>query len=144
MSSASETFFTTIGCMDGRVQEPVAEFGRKKFGAAFPDTITEAGLVGQLAKANADGNQGLLDALTFKAKTVSLEKHASRGMIVHGHQECAGNPVEDEAHKDHIRASVAKMKELIGQSVPIIGVFVQRSTNDPQTWIVEELSAVYA
>lgn len=144
MSSASETFFTSIGCMDGRVQEPVASYGREKFGAQFPDTITEAGIVGKLAKADADGNHVLVDALTFKAKTVSLEKHASRGIVVHGHQECAGNPVDDETHKDHIRVSVIKIKELVGQSVPVVGVFVQRSADDSQKWVVEELPAVYA
>lgn len=46
MSDISEAFFTSIGCMDGRIQKPVARFGRQKFGARFADTITEAGLAG--------------------------------------------------------------------------------------------------
>ena len=33
MSKADETFFTSVGCMEGRVQEVVAQFGRRKFGA---------------------------------------------------------------------------------------------------------------
>ncbi len=43
MSMPGETFFTSIGCMDGRVQGPVAEFGREKFGGQFADAITEPG-----------------------------------------------------------------------------------------------------
>lgn len=50
MSAGEEIFFTIVGCMDGRCQEAVAAFGRETFHAQFPDTITEAGLVGLLAK----------------------------------------------------------------------------------------------
>ena len=97
MSDKNETFFTSLGCMDGRVQEVVAEFGRRKFGAKYQDTITEAGLVGKLAQDNAD--QDLIDSIKNKLD-ISLEKHLSKGIIVHGHQECAGNPVDDGKHKE--------------------------------------------
>ncbi len=137
MSKPYETFFTTLGCMDGRVQEPVAEFGRRKFGAEFPDTITEAGLVGKLAEESVDPN--LLEPLRFKIVDISLEKHHSKGIIVHGHQECLGNPVEDVRHKDDIRKSVEKIKSLINSSVPVVGVFVKRFINDPRVWEIEEL-----
>lgn len=137
MSQIGESFFTTIGCMDGRVQEPVASFGRQKFGGQFADTITEAGLVGILSQENID--DGLLRSLKSKIK-ISMEKHRSKGIVVHGHAECAGNPVEDEKHKDDIRRSVEVIKTLAGSSIPVIGVFVKRSPDDPTKWIAEELS----
>jgi len=136
MSKQEEAFFTTVGCMDGRVQEVVAEFGRRKFGAQYPDTITEAGLVGKLAQENTD--QALLYPIKNKLD-ISLDKHHSRGIVVHGHQECAGNPVEDKRHKDDIQKSVQVIQSLINSSLPAVGVFVKRSPQDPSKWEVEEV-----
>ena len=120
----NETFFTTVGCMDGRVESVVAEYGRSKFGAIFPDTITEAGLVGLLASDTPD--QSLLGSLNQKL-LISLNKHHSRGIVVHGHQECAGNPVPDEVHRDHVRQAVSAVESLIDHAVPVVGVFVVRN-----------------
>lgn len=134
MSQAGETFFTVLGCMDGRCQKGVAEYGKQKFGAVYPDTITEAGLVGLLAH---NSSIELLDG--FKKKImISLEKHHSKGIVIDGHAECAGNPVSDEQHKDDIRASVQLVKSLINSSVPVVGVFVKRDANN--AWIIEEVS----
>lgn len=136
MPQVDETFFTVVGCMDGRVQDVVAEFGRQKFGAKYPDTITEAGLVGKLPLKD----QALLDAVKFKVVDVSIGKHHARGVIVHGHAECAGNPVDDERQRDDIKKSVEVMKTLVG-SVPVIGVFVYRSDTDPTRWLAEEITS---
>lgn len=136
MSKIDETFFTTVGCMDGRVQEPVADFGRKKFGAKYPDTITEAGLVGKLGQKKVD--QRLLGSIKNKID-ISLEKHHSKGIVVHGHQECAGNPVGDEKHKDDIRKSVLVLQSIIEFPIIVVGVFIKRSINDPKMWEAEEI-----
>lgn len=143
MSQAKETFFTSVGCMDGRVQEPVLAFGQKKFGVEYADTITEAGLVGLLAKNDVDPI--LLDSIKKKI-LISLEKHHSRGIVVHGHEECAGNPVDDEQHKKDTLKSAEVTAALIQKDIPIIPVFVRRSSSarrrSPEGdsgWIVEEL-----
>jgi len=136
MSQAGETFFTTVGCMDGRVQDVVAAFGRQKFGAKYSDTITEAGLVGKLPLKE----QGLLDTITFKVVAVSIGKHHSVGVIVHGHAECAGNPVSDAQQKEDIRNSVAVIKSLVGD-VPVVGVFIHRSEADTSEWVAEEINS---
>lgn len=138
MSQIGEVFFTTIGCMDGRVQGSVAQYGRQKFGGQFADTITEAGLVGVLAQ---DNDDKLLESLKSKIN-ISIEKHHSKGIIVHGHAECAGNPVVDEKHKDDVRRSVEVIKSLINSSIPVIGVFIKRSPEDPSKWIVEEIPQI--
>ena len=121
MSDVSDTFFTSVGCMDGRVQEPIAMFGRSKFGAEFPDTVTEAGLVGKIATDEVD--QTLLNSLKFKIVDVSADMHQSKGIIVHGHQDCAGNPVEDETHRQQTKKAAKLIKSLVGD-IPIIPVFV--------------------
>ncbi len=126
MSDVSETFFTSIGCMDGRVQEPVAQFGRKKFDAKYPDTITEAGLVGILSKLEVEDK--VFESIKYKSAVVSVGKHHSKGIIVHGHQECAGNPVDDETQKKEILASAEFIKKLI-PNIPVIPVFVVRGEN---------------
>lgn len=131
MSDAGETFFTSIGCMDGRVQGSVAEFGRAKFGAKFADTITEAGLVGLL-------QNNLSDEFisNFKNKiNVSFEKHHSKGVIIHGHQDCAGNPVDDEIHKQNILKAAEFVRSLV-PNLEVIPVFVVRQDG---VWQVTEL-----
>lgn len=136
MSAAGETFFTVVGCMDGRVQDVVARFGQQKFGAKYPDTITEAGIVGLIANPPAgEPDPKFVENLKFKL-LVSIEKHHSRGIIVDGHEECAGNPVSDEEHRQDIKTSVEFIKKLIDNKVPVIGVFVARKGNN---WIEEKV-----
>lgn len=134
MSQAGETFFTVVGCMDGRVQSVMAKLGSVKFDALYPDTITEAGIVGILAH---NPSQELLDSLKFKL-LVSIDKHHSKGILLDGHQECAGNPVDDARHKEDIEKSVEVISKLIENKVPVLGVFVVREGNG---WKAEQLPA---
>jgi carbonic anhydrase len=133
MSDASDTFFTSVGCMDGRVQEPIAEFGKKRYGVKFPDTITEAGLVGKYTEAGNDSDLGR--SIKFKVIDVSVGKHHSKGIIVHGHQGCAGNPIDDETHKKQVLKSAQLMKDL-NPSVEVLPAFVNLVDGN---WEVEEL-----
>lgn len=127
-----QAFFTVVGCMDGRVQDAVAAFGREKFGAEYPDTITEAGIVGLISN-NPDPK--FVENLKFKI-LVSIDKHHSKGVLVDGHQECAENPVDDETHKEDIKASVEFVRNLIEDRVPVVGVFVVHDGNE---WHAEEI-----
>lgn len=133
MSDASETFFTSVGCMDGRVQDPVAQFGQEKFGAKYPDTITEAGLVGKLAAENVEND--LIESLKFKIAVVSDSKHHSKGIVVHGHQDCAGNPVDDETHKKNTKKA-AEFIRSIDPNLKVVPVFVVHKDGE---WVVEAL-----
>lgn len=135
MSHIDETFFTRVGCMDGRVQIPLRIFGQEKFDAEYPDTITEAGKVGILAH---NPSAEFLAQLKNKLD-ISIDKHNSKGVVVHGHQECAGNPVDDNIHREDVRKSVQVIKQMINNKVPVLGVFVKRSEQNPKEWVVEEL-----
>jgi carbonic anhydrase len=132
MSNVNETFFTIIGCMDGRVQEARMEFGREKFGAEYPDTITDAGIAGVIA---GNPNSEFLENLKKKL-LLSIEKHNSCGVLVGGHQECAGNPVSDEEQKEHVKKSAEIVRKLIYNKVPVVSIFVVR---DGDSWRAEEL-----
>lgn len=121
MSKSSDTFFTSIGCMDGRAQGPIAEFGREKFNAEHPDTITEAGLDGLLA---GPVDQVLYDSLKKKL-LISIEKHHSRGIVVHGHEDCAGNLVGKEQHIQDIKKSVQEINNMLkGYELPVVGAYI--------------------
>lgn len=133
MSKTGETFFTVIGCMDGRAQEPIRKFGQKKFGAEFPDTITEAGLAGLLAQQDIDPQ--VLGGLKKKID-ISLKNHHSKGILVYGHADCAGNPVNDDKHRSDVTKSVEVVRTLGTFSVPVVGAFVKRGD---EGWLVEEL-----
>lgn len=132
MSQVGETFFTVVGCMDGRVQHVMGVLGQEKFDCDYPDTITEAGIVGIIAN---NPTQEFLDDLKFKL-LVSVDKHHSKGILVDGHQECAGNPVDDSKHIEDIKKSVEVIKGLIENKVSVTGVFVKRSS---EGWEAEEL-----
>jgi hypothetical protein len=121
--------------MDGRVQIPLRIYGQQKFGAEYPDTITEAGNVGILAH---NPTPEFLSNLKAKLD-ISVNNHHSKGILVHGHQECAGNPVDDITHIEDVNKSVELIKQFIDNKVPVIGVFVKRSALNPKVWEVEEL-----
>ena len=132
MSDLGETFFTSVGCMDGRVQAPIAKYGQNRYGVLFPDTITEAGLVGLLAN---NPSLDLLEAIKKKV-LISVEKHHSKGIIVHGHQGCAGNPVEDLRHKEETKKAAEIIKTFVPAELEVKPVFVNKTEHG---WIVEEL-----
>lgn len=122
---AHGTFFTSVGCMDGRVQKVVCEFGQRKFNAEFPDTITDAGLVGKLSRSTIDD---IVYSAIKEKLLISIEKHNSRGIIVHGHEECAGNPVDEKTQWENIRKSaemIRAMVEDVKPEIEIIQVFVK-------------------
>jgi hypothetical protein len=131
MSDLGETFFTSVGCMDGRVQAPVEDYGQKRYSVLYPDTITEAGLVGLLAD---NPSSELLESIKKKV-LISVEKHHSKGIIVHGHQHCAGNPIEDELHKKQTLESAEIIRKM-APDIEVIPVFVVKTDNG---WVVEEL-----
>lgn len=132
MSDLGETFFTSVGCMDGRVQNPIAEYGRNRYTVMYPDTITEAGLVGLLAN---NPSQEILDSIKKKV-LISVEKHHSKGIIVHGHQLCAGNPVEDGQHKQETLKASEVIKSFVPQELEVKAVFVIKTAGG---WKVAEL-----
>lgn len=122
VAQVGETFFTSVGCMDGRVQKAVEGYASLIFGAEFPDTITMPGLDGVFAKDPVDKN-------TYESVramvAVSVRKHKSYGIVVHGHEGCAGNPVSYEQHKKDVEKSVEQIKTMLGgENVVVKGVYV--------------------
>jgi len=132
MSHESETFFTSVGCMDGRVHKSVLEYGQKRYGAKYADTITEAGIVGSLA---VNPVKDFLESVRKKV-LISVEKHGSKGIVVHGHDDCAGNPVEDTLHREQTVEAAREVRNFVSGDIEVMPVFVIR---DGDNWVVEEL-----
>lgn len=119
----NETFFTSVGCMDGRVQKAVNKYASLVFGAEFADTVTKAGLDGIFSKDTIDSDvfTSVKDMIL-----VSVDKHHSFGIVVHGHEGCAGNPVEEEQHKNDIQKSVDVIKKMVeGKNIEVRGLYIQ-------------------
>ncbi|HVZ58459.1 MAG TPA: carbonic anhydrase [Patescibacteria group bacterium] len=125
-------FFTSVGCMDGRTQQTVADYGKKEFAADFPDTITEAGFIGVLAK-RAEDEEFIRD-LSNKI-SISVSNHGSKGIVVHAHEDCAGNPVSNEQQKKEVEQAAMLVDSII-MDTPVVGVFLNK-TGD--SWFVEEI-----
>lgn len=147
MLQVGETFFTSVGCMDGRVYPAVLLYGQNKFGAKYADTITETGLVGQISRLQlpSQGDSGqvkknadpkLLESIKNKI-LISITRHLSKGIVVHGHQECAGNPVADQQHKEEVREAAKIIRGMLGaMDLEVKPLFLIRSGED---WAIEEL-----
>jgi carbonic anhydrase len=110
-------FATAVNCMDGRVQLPVIEYMRKKFGVDFVDSVTEAGADGIL------GHRSARVTAIKKRVEISVKKHGSRVVAVVGHHDCAGNPVSKETHIKEIKDDVKIVSEWF-PGVKVVGLWV--------------------
>ncbi|MEK7571272.1 MAG: carbonic anhydrase [Patescibacteria group bacterium] len=103
-----ETFFTVVGCMDGRIQKPLAELGTRLTGAEHPDTLTHPGMVGFLADPDITSTE--VFERIVQGLNISTQGHKTKGVLVAGHEECLGYPVEDDNHRKTTVRAAEKIK----------------------------------
>jgi len=65
--------------------------------------------------------------------SISVEKHASVGIALAGHYDCAGNPATEEEQKQHLMAGVEFLRFHYPE-MPIIGLWVD------ENWKVNEIA----
>jgi hypothetical protein len=121
-------FCTAINCMDGRVQIPVIEYLKRRFGAEYVDVVTEPGPNLILAS---QSNPALVESI-FERIKISVEGHHSVGIAIVGHHGCAGNPAPKEEQISHIRDAMALVCRRYPK-VELLGVWVD------ENWEVSEL-----
>lgn len=121
-------FGTSIHCMDGRIQEPLINFIKRKYKIKYIDIITEPGPCRILSQ-NLDNS--LIESIENRIE-ISLNKHGSKIIFISGHYDCAGNPVSKEIQVHHI----IKSEEFLRLKYPNIKV-VKLWIN--KNWEVEEL-----
>ncbi len=124
MSKGKGKFGTAVNCMDGRVQLPVIQWLKGEYGLDYIDMVTEPGPDGLLA-----GNKpGAVEAIRSRV-LISVRAHGSRLIAVAGHDDCAGNPVSPEAHRDHILKAVAAVRAWDLPGVTVRGLWVGADGN---------------
>ncbi|MGR3219980.1 MAG: carbonic anhydrase [Candidatus Anammoxibacter sp.] len=120
-------FATCLNCIDGRVQLPVIHWIKENYDIDYVDMITEAGMDNILVVGNDSNMRNIL-----KKIDVSLTKHHSNIIFIVGHYDCAGNPVDEETHKQHIHTAVKKMKTLTTID-RVVGLWISKE------WDVEKI-----
>jgi carbonic anhydrase len=118
---AEGKFATSVSCMDGRIQIPLAKWIKENHSIDFVDVITEPGIDRMVAEN--------LDLESIKNKVgISINAHKSELIVVSGHYDCAGNPVSDEEHISQIRKGVEVISSW-GLNVKVVGIWVDDSWN---------------
>ena len=95
-------FATAINCIDGRVQKPVVEYIQKSFSVDYVDMITEPGP----NKILSEGKDASIVASLKKKVEISIKKHNSQIIAIVAHYDCAGNPENEDAQKEHLRKAI--------------------------------------
>ena len=123
-----KTFAAAVNCMDGRVQEPVIRYLKKHFEVDYVDMITEPGPDGILS----EEQEGFRVNSIKQRLDISINKHGSKIILMVGHDDCAGNPVDKETHIVQSLNSAARIKKWY-PDVEVIPVWI----ND--RWEVEPI-----
>ena len=118
---AEGKFATSVSCMDGRIQLPLANWIKEKYSVDFVDAITEPG-VDKTVAVNSN-----LESIKFKVG-ISINAHKSELIVISGHFDCAGNPVSDDEHISQIKKGVEVISSW-NTGVKVIGVWVDNSWN---------------
>jgi len=119
---ASNIFATAINCMDGRVQLPVIEYMKNRYGVDYVDMVTEPGPNKILAE---NGDKTTIESIKRRAK-ISVERHNSKQIAIVGHHDCAGNPTHKETQIKHILSAIKTVKSW-GFDVQITGLWVDEN-----------------
>ena len=122
------SFSTAVNCMDGRVQKPVFQFMKSRFSSKYVDMITEPGPALVLAE---QASPGQVDSILSRVD-ISVEKHASKGIAVVSHHDCAGNTAEEEEKHGHLALAAAFLRERY-PGVEVIALYVDHR------WEVKEI-----
>jgi hypothetical protein len=117
----ANSFITVINCIDGRVQEPILKFSRKKFKADFVDTVTIPGPDKVLSQDKPVDKIRLVKDCTL----LSLDKHKSKVVLIVGHYDCAANPVDKKTHILQLKQAQSRIKGWLGKRETLVyGVWI--------------------
>ena len=127
---AHGSFATAINCMDGRVQYPVNDWMKARFGVDYVDVVSEAGPDGLFF------HRSLPHIEAMKQRVmISVNGHGSRNVAIVAHHECAGNPADKETHLEHLRHSMEIMASW-GLPVQLLSLWVD------EDWVVHLVDSV--
>jgi len=114
-------FATSISCIDGRIQIPLAKWIKENYSVDYVDAITEPGVDKNIKK------DSVIESIKMKAN-ISIHAHKSELIVVSGHHDCAANPVSSEEHIEFIKKGVEAISSW-NLGAKVIGVWVDDSWN---------------
>ena len=114
-------FATSVCCIDGRVQFPLANWIKEKYSVDYVDTITQPGINKTVAE-NID-----IESIK-KYVDITIVHHNSGLVVLSGHDSCAGNPVSKEEQISQIKEGI-KVISSWNLGVEVIGLWVDDSWN---------------
>ena len=114
-------FATSISCIDGRIQIPLAKWIKENYSVDYVDAITEPGVDKNVTR------DSIVASIKTKA-TISIRAHKSELIVFSGHHNCAANPVSAEEHIEFIKKGVEAISSW-DLGAKVIGVWVDDSWN---------------
>ena len=112
-------FGTAINCIDGRTQEVVIDYMKRKYNIDGVDMVTFPGVDGLFSN---EQNSAEI-ALIRRSVSISIERHGSKIIALVGHYDCAGNPGDREHHNKHIRRAMQEVSSW-NLNAQAIGLYV--------------------
>jgi carbonic anhydrase len=128
-------FATAITCIDGRVQQPVADWMKLHMNVEYVDLVTEPGP----DKIISEGSTYVVDEIVRKAK-FSVQHHASPVVALCGHHDCAANHASKEEHIEQIREGVRVLLSY-HFNVRVLGLWLNEWNSVELVWDTQEKEA---
>ena len=111
-------FATAITCIDGRVQQPVADWMKLNTNVEYVDLITEPGP----DKVLSSETTYVVDEIIRKVK-FSVSYHGSPVVALCGHHDCAANDADREGHIEQIMEGI-RVLQSYNLNVRLIGLWL--------------------
>lgn len=113
------TCATAMTCIDGRAQQRIVDYLKRVHGVETVDLVTAPGVNKLLAAGMSSAHAEFLKGNA----AVSVTAHHTGLVAVTGHDDCAGNPVDEQQQQRHIVAAVRTV-EAWDLGVRVIGLWV--------------------
>ena len=111
-------FATAITCIDGRVQQPVADWMKLNTNVEYVDLITEPGPDKVLSSETTYVVDEIIRKVTF-----SIRYHNSPVVALCGHHDCAANAADREGHIKQITEGI-RVLQSYNLNVRLLGLWL--------------------
>ena len=114
-------FATSVSCIDGRIQIPLAKWIKENYSVDYVDTITEPGVDKTITE------NSVFESIKTKV-SISINAHKSELIVLSGHYDCAANSVSNEEHIELIKKGIGVISSW-NLGAKVVGVWVDDSWN---------------
>lgn len=114
-------FAVLLNCIDGRAQQPAAEWVRNTLGVTHVDVVTEPGVDAVVAHGDKASVEALLDKVC-----VSRLAHGAGELVIAGHHDCAANPGDADMHAKDIASAVDRLQAALPE-IAVRGIYVDET-----------------